>query len=560
MLGSESRTGPEALFAEYGREARDLVRGEWAFYLQSYAEQKDAMSAGEPGASWLMQARWSEAMLQDEQAFMNRRLELVDKARQLIRQASDEELIDLLTSAEPLPTALFLSNTLMSSSAGFLERHPEFARLRDLFHDRPALQQRAIDLWWDDRSYASLLFSADELAESAKLLDMHREEFLAPALGSMMFGVVFNAVPDASLLAALDRAIDRSAASPLPEHIEQSIENGVAAAFLGLTPESLAERVERGQLIWLPSLVERDPEGRFAIVEQHMDRLTLAQQLQVIAARPDEGSMEILRAAWYEAMDELACVDCSTPADPIDPMHLVNVLIAMPGQEPADMLVELVELQKTLGENQDHAGILSAMFFSGNEAVLSAALELALDEAVSPLPLMGLERLHSANPEAFQALVEQRLASFHAMSLADRDELLAGPMACHFSSLALYASLSGMDSPWPGWFEKHRATAPKPDDCASEYANVLAIDSLTLPGLDAVLDLYQAGDAAVDSVNSLVSGVRYRRVDDQGRLAERLVVSPIWNELTQENQDWLLGVDAPKASNLSCEGEVPAET
>ncbi|MEN1728431.1 MAG: hypothetical protein AAGJ52_08310 [Pseudomonadota bacterium] len=169
-FGSESRTESADLFADYGHEAQSLVRDEWTFYLQSYARKMDARSAGDGPSSWLVQARWSEALLQDGQAFTDRHLELVDKAKALIRQASDAELVDLLTAAEALPAVHLLSRTLMGSSADFQARHPEFSRLVDLFQASPLLQQLAIDLWWDERSYASLLFSADELVESAEML------------------------------------------------------------------------------------------------------------------------------------------------------------------------------------------------------------------------------------------------------------------------------------------------------------------------------------------------------------------------------------------------------
>ncbi|MEN1728430.1 MAG: hypothetical protein AAGJ52_08305 [Pseudomonadota bacterium] len=323
------------------------------------------------------------------------------------------------------------------------------------------------------------------------------------------------------------------------------------ASFLNLTPEWLAERIERGQLVWLPSLIERDPEGSFAVVDQHMDTLTLAQQLRVIAARPDSASMETLRTAWYQVVDGLTCDNCTTSVEPTTPEDLVNVLVLVPGQEVADMLTELVELQKTFGDDHEHAVTIGAMFFSGNEAILSAALELALDEAVPPLPwVVGLSRLHSANSDAFQALVERRLMGLQSMNAADRDELMAGSTACHFSAMALYASLAEMDSPWPALFEEHRAKARQPGDCAYRFADILSIQSLMIPGLDAVLDLYLASDTPADSVNRLVSNFRSRRIDPQGRLAERLIDSSVWDELDQEGRDYLLGIQSSESLDM----------
>ncbi len=556
VLGSESRPELRALFAEYGREARSLHRDEFAVYVQNDVDHAAAMEAGESGSAWLLQSRMSETMMGQNKAFMDRRLELMEQAKQLIRQSSDDDLIDLLLSAEALPAALFLSNTMMPGIAESQQRHPEFQRLRDLFHASRPLQQRVIDLWWNERPYVSFLFSVQELNEHTERLQSSRDEFLSPPLGAIMVGVAFNAVPKSSLLTALDEAVAARTIRPLPEHIEELIENGVLAMFLELPAEALAERVERGELIWLKSLVERDPEGHFAIANEHVDRLSLEQQLHIVQSRPNAESIEILRAAWYQAMDDLSCQGCMPPAEAVDQMELVNALVAMPGQEVADMLVELVELQKAIGEDRERAGVIFTMFFSSNEAVVSSGLELARHDELVSLPLFGLKRLHAANPDAFQALVVRKLERFQAMAEVDRDELLAGPMACQFSALSLYAKLAGMASPWPSWFEQHRASMPDPRGCASAFTEVLSIETMTAAGLDLVLDAYLGSDSPVDPTAMLVANFRNRRMDDHGLLAERLSDTPVWDALDQDDRDWLLGVQTSEKSGLSCEGEV----
>jgi hypothetical protein len=563
VLGSEPRYELRDLFAEYGREARSLVRDEWGFYLQNYADQAVAREVGEPGSDWLLQSRLSEAMRGQGKAFMDRRQALAEQADALIRQSSDEQLIDLLRSGDTLAVSQFLSNSMLSFGDPSEDSgtQADRQRLRGLFESSPELQQVLIDLWWDDRPYLGFLFSTDKVADYAERLQVDRAEMFGPSLGASMTGVVFSAVPREALLAVLDDAIAAWGTVSLPRHVEDLIENGVLASFLDLSPAWLAERVEGGQMIWLNSLAIRDPDGRFAVIDEHIDRLSLDQQLRIIQSRPDPDSIDILRAAWHQAMDDLGCQGCTPSDDAVDRMDLVGALVAMPGQEVAEMLVELFELQRIAGEGvgDGASGIVSSMLFSNNEAVLSAGLELALDEDASPLPMMGLKRLHAANADAFQALVARRLDRFEAMSPADREELLAGPIACQFSALSLYARLSDMPSTWPGTMERHRDLARSPDSCASLFIDVLSIESMTASGLDAVLAVYLSGDEPLASVSNFIVNLRYRDTGLRDDLAERLIASPIWDRLDPDHRDWLLGVQSSGLSELSCEGDLPSK-
>lgn len=564
VFASNSQLDSEALFEQYANEVVSTTREEFRRQIQLYQQYSDTQADPDGQSSWLSQMQFYTYRAEDSEGYESKLDDFHQLALDFIRQTSDQELVQILRHADPLPAALFLSNATaeiaLNPSDELMDEH-ELSRLKSLISSNRSLQDLILNLWLSDHSMVELIFEESEYDDVVAQIDEIWGESDAFVLGNMLSYSVITLLPEDRLLAFLDRATSNDTIHQLPDHIRTSIEDGMFSMFVDISSDWLAERVKQGQMIWFNMLVQEDPKNAFALQDDYIEQLTISQQLSFIQNKPKAEHLAQLRTIWHRAINEMTCFDCDLDDSAIDLEDLVSALIAMPGQEPVDMLLELLDLQQMMGIKQDLETIVRMMLHSSDQAMMRAGLQLARDAegfSLLYLPMYKLSELHTADAETLLAIVTTRVDQLKAASEAQREALSTSFLACDLSAQMLYAQVHGVPTEWSTWLESHGSLAQTQDWCAQSFAAVIA-SSKDAAALDLVVDTYLRDNAPVSAWSRLVSALRWMLDAEPDHLTERLVDTAIWDELLQSDRDWLLGIQNPVDAAMSCEGAVLPE-
>ena len=564
VFASNSRSDSEALFEQYASEVVNTMQEGFRQQIQLYQQYSNAKADSDGQLSWLSQTQFSADIVEDAEGYESESDDFHQLALDFIRQSSDQDLVRVLRRADALPVALFLSRFTVEMSfdpTGELTDENELSRLKSLISSDRSLQDLILNLWLDDRSTVKLIFEQPGHDDLVAQIDELWGLAESLALGSILSYSAVTLLPEDRLLAFLDRATSNDNIDQLPDHIRDLIEDGVFFAFVDVPSDWLAEQVEQGRMIWLNTLIQKDPDNAFALQNDYIEQLTISQQLSFIQNQPKAEHLVQLRRIWHQAINELNCFDCDSDEPAVDLWDLAFALIAMPGQEPVDMLLELLDLQHIMGEKQDVETIVNMMLHSSHPAMMRAGLQLAEDTERFPLlhlPMYKLSELHTADAETLLAIVTTRVDQFKAASEAQREALSISFLACDLSAQMLYAQVHGVPTEWSTWLKSHGSLAQTQNWCAESFAAVIA-SSKGAAALDLVVDAYLRDNAPVSAWSRLVSALHWMLNAEPDHLTERLVDTAIWDELPQSDRDWLLGIQTPMDAAMSCEGEVLPE-
>lgn len=564
VFASNARLDSEALFEQYASEVVRTMQEGFRQQIQLYQQYSNAKADSDGQLSWLSQTQFSADIVEDAEVYESQSDNFHELALDFIRQSSDQDLVRVLRRADALPAALFLSRFTVEMTFDptdeFTDKN-ELSRLKLLISSDRSLQDLILNLWLDDRSIVKLIFEQPGHDDLVTQIDKLWGLAESLALGSILSYSAVTLLPEDRLLAFLDRVTSNDNIHQLPDHIRDLIEDGVFFAFVDVPSDWLAEQVEQGRMIWLNTLIQKNPDNAFALQDDYIEQLTVSQQLSFIQNQPKAEHLVQLRRIWQQATNELNCFDCDSDEPAVDHWDLAFALIAMPGQEPVDMLLELLDLQHIMGEKQDIETIVNMMLHSSHPAMMRAGLQLAEDIERFPLlhlPMYKLSELHTADAETLLAIVTTRVDQFKAASEAQREALSTSFLACDLSAQMLYAQVHGVPTEWSTWLESHGSLAQTQDWCAQSFAAVIA-SSKDAAALDLVMDTYLRDNAPVSAWSRLVSALRWMLDAEPDHLTERLVDTAIWDELSQSDRDWLLGIQTPADAAISCEGAVLPE-
>lgn len=488
---------------------------------------------------------------------------LVAEASLLLGQWSDAELVDYLLQAEPLPLMSLVGQSLsVMAVEGELEQIASARdRFRQLVLEHPALEDRLLDLWWDERTFSDLLLGP-EAAEARARLNASPDWLRFGTVGGQFGYTAVQLISPTRLQQRLSEATAPERLESLPQHVREMIELGHLAQFAELPAEWLAEQVDAGHLIWLNSLSIVAPEQAESALAEHATAIDRTQRLRLILHRPQPDDLIVAQDAWQSLMDAAWCDGCGEPVDPDMAEALVMALLSMEGEAPARMLRELLAEEALPNADMQRMNIGSMALWSEQPALQRLGLELAEESSSILLMAANFPGLHALAPERLHALAAQRLEDWDSLNRDEQAWFARSGLGCEPVAWAFYVQGSASDMDWKS---RYRALMGQDEvnafpGCAMALASIIRTEKDGLHRLSEVMAFYQSIEVGGDAWSALTSSLRRQGNDDHRLvLAGALLDSSHWDALSDADRRWLLGEEDRSSRPSSCRAEEPPE-
>lgn len=528
-------------------------------------QQEHDVSLSELGAELAQSSELQARMAQMEQSATEIRGRTTEAAKVMLNPIYRDRLVAYLESADTLSLQNFLNYAAGIMMIGDRRDDWESSRTSgsDLVRDNPRLQDRLVRLMYDERSVLALAMPENKQYMVAELFGDQDPTEWGLQVGHQALFPVMQLLPSDVLTRTLAEATRPGQLDRLPGYLEELIEAGTLSMLGELPFDWLVEQVESGSLIWLNSLAMAEEGVDHPLLFEHFDQLDRSQQLRLIAIRPQPEFLPALRDAWQDAMDAAWCDGCMEPVEKDQIENLLSALMAWQTDESAEMLTGLMSINSYAEIVKPWRwNIASTAMDSESDAFVRLGMNLARQDDTLPINSWVLRRLHQFDADGLLEIISKRIDLWSDNTKADQQPLGMGGFQCQRAALALYAEGQGISVNWQQWMPSSNEDPEAVYDpgCVSTMTSAAFADPDTTAPLVSLLTEMEATEASADRYDTLVTMARRSSGptrEQRDLLAVMLIDHTAWESLSERNQDWLLGIERPSKSNLSCESSDP---
>lgn len=506
------------------------------------------------------------------EAYVMARLESTTRTAERMERVSDRLLAEIDPAAAgrlfaDLPTPAFAMLLFITGFDGLYhvdaDDQEEGARMADLVGASQRLQARVLDLLAVRSSLLELTLTSEEVErlESEGLREFFASMFGHHSLGNQLLPVALVVLPADKALDFLESADEDARFEHLLEEMDDLISSGMVSSVIDIPPEWLRARIEAGQLRWLTMLAASDDDANLPLLIEHIDRLERAEQLQIVAQRPNPALFYLLPPAWEELALEYDCGGCTLDSEGREAMMLLgSALVNYDNPVSVDLLEQLLGFAEAHEVQELLQSLVNDLTHSAVDSFVARATELFIEHQDLELNRMLLLNVHAANPEAARRIAASRVEQWHDDSAAILARMHPRVWeSCDLLAKLFFAHGHGL---FDAWLELYLDVAA--DEALSDVPESCAFDLLyTVPGIDrpsaleSLVAAWLVSDVESFWFGSLVSQINRQDATENERLRqtllELLIDEPVWEDIPQRQRDRLMGLIPIGGSGASCQ-------